>query len=110
MSLVSKMISSAPIKLFVKGTVSEPKLEAPLGLSVVDQLSQNVAPETHQVQPPPVTNSVIDLIGSAASPPAPGQAEGIAGNVLDIIRAAKEAKKNAPPKEPRVKKRRKRSL
>lgn len=109
MALVSKMVS-APLTLFVRGTVSEPKLVAPAGFSVVDQLSRNVAPEMHSVQPPPVTDSVMTLIGSASSPPAPGQAESITGSILNIMRAAKEAKENAPPREPRVRKRRKRSL
>lgn len=109
LSLVSKMVS-APLKLFVKGTVSEPKLVMPQGFSVVDQLSRNLAPEKHTDQPPPVTDAVMDLIGAAASPPVPGQGESITGSVLNMIRAAKEAKANAPPKEPRVKKRRKRSL
>lgn len=105
MSLFSKLVS-APLQVFVRGTVSEPKLEAPAGFSVVDQLSRNVAPQQHTDQPPPVTESVMKLIGSAAGPPAPGQGETMTSTVLDIIRAAQEAKKNAPPKEPRVKKRR----
>lgn len=109
MSFLSKMVS-APLKVFVRGTVSEPKLEAPVGFSIVDQLSRNVAPEQHADQPPAVAKSVIKLIGSAAAAPAPGQGEAIAGSVLNIIRAAQEAKKNAPPKEPREKKHRRRSL
>lgn len=109
MSLFSKMVSS-PLRVFVRGTVSEPKLEAPAGFSIVDQLSRNVDPQQHTQVPPPVTESVMKLIGSAAAGPAPGQGETMTGTVLDIIRAAREAKQNAPPKEPRQKKRRQRSL
>ncbi len=109
LSLFSKMVSS-PLKVFVKGTVSEPKRQPPAGFSVVDQLSRNLAPDQHNDQPPPVAESVMKLIGSAAGPPATGQGESITGSVLEIIRAAKEAQKNAPPKEPREKKRRRSSL
>ena len=106
MAVFSKIVS-APLKLYVKGTVSEPKLEAPPGSSIVDQLSRNVAPDKHSEQPPPVSRAVFDLISSAASPE-PGQSESITSGILNIIRAAKEAKANAPPKEPKPPKPRKR--
>lgn len=101
MSIFSK-IFSAPLRVHVRGTVSEPKLEAPVGFSIVDQLSRNVAPEQHTDQPPPVAESVIKLISSSLTAPDEGQGEAIAGSALNILRAAREAKKNAPPKGPRA--------
>jgi len=108
MSILSKMVSS-PIKLYVRGTVSEPKLEAPAGLTLVDQLSKNVAPEQHTEEPPSVPESVMKLINSSATP-SPEQGEDITGGILNIIRAAREAKANAPEKEPRVRKRKRSRL
>ncbi|MEZ6128369.1 MAG: hypothetical protein R3C59_06785 [Planctomycetaceae bacterium] len=87
--IVSKMLSG-PMTLFVKGTVSEPKLEAPPGFSVVDQLSHNLDPNSGD-SPPSVVESVMKLVGSAASPD-PQSGEKITGSILNMIQAARQAK------------------
>ncbi|MEZ6124593.1 MAG: hypothetical protein R3C49_15650 [Planctomycetaceae bacterium] len=109
---IAKMLS-APVQMRVQGTVSEPKMMNPPGMSVVDQLARNVSPENGSQPPPPVGRAVMDLISSAASNPAgagpnPAASEAITGGILNIIRAAKEAKANAPPKEPGPRRPRKR--
>lgn len=107
MAALSKMVRN-PLQLKVKGTVSDPELVTPPGASLADQLAGNLSPETQGTEPPSVQGAVMDLLGSAASRNPQQSADGIASGVLNVIRAAQEARKNAPPKEPRRKKRRER--
>ena len=104
-------VTSLPFQLKVTGTVDAPKLETPPGMSVVDKMSRNTNPTQHTNDPPPVTDSVIRMIGSASSGNSDEAVSGVVGGVLNIIRSAKAARENAPPKPPkppRVKKPRKR--
>lgn len=97
-SILSKMVSG-PMTLYVRGTVSEPKLEAPAGFTLVDQLARNLNPEQDTAEPaPPVGETVMKMIGSAASGD-PQAGENLAGGILDIIRAARERRANAEPQD-----------
>ena len=101
MDLLAKMVRG-PLQLSVKGTVSEPKLVTPPGLSVMDQLAGNLSAQNQATPPPTVQSAVIKLIGLAASPAASGESdttEEITSGILNIIRAAKAAKKAAPAKD-----------
>lgn len=97
-SILSSMMSG-PMTLFVKGTVSEPKLQAPAGFSLVDQLARNLNPDQDAAAPaPPVGETFMKMIGSAASGD-PQAGENLAGGILDIIRAARERRANAEPQD-----------
>lgn len=100
MAVFSQM-AQLPFTLHVQGTVDSPELVTPPGFSLMDQLARNVNPDRDTSEPPPVTNSVISLIGAAASGNADSSATQITGSVIDIIRAAQKAKENAPPKSPK---------
>ena len=107
MAVFSKMMRM-PFQLQVKGTVDEPTLVSPAGFSVVDQMSRNLSPDAQVAEPPSVQNSVLGLVGATTSDDPEEVAGGVVSGVLNIIRAAKKAKENAPPKEkPAKEKRRK---
>ena len=100
LSTITKMVSK-PFVVKVEGTTEEPKLVTPPGFGITDQLAGNLDPANEGAPPPSVEGAVMDLLGSATSPNPYQSADGIAGGVLNLIRAAQEAKKNAPPKPPR---------
>ncbi|MEQ9411601.1 MAG: hypothetical protein RIK87_28060 [Fuerstiella sp.] len=106
MAALAKM-TWLPFQLQVKGTVDQPELVTPPGFSVVDQMSRNVDPEGHEIEPPALEKSVIDLIGAVSSPDPERSADGIVGGVLNIIRATQKAKETAEPASESPKKKKK---
>lgn len=92
-------------QLQVKGTIAEPKLITPPGFSMIDQLSANADPLNFSPEPKPVGGSVMDLIGGVASPNSAQSAQGLPGNILEMIRSIQKAKEDAPPKQKRIRKR-----
>lgn len=102
---LSNMVSS-PFQLQVKGTVSEPKLITPPGFSMVDQLSLNADPTNFSPEPKSVNGALMDIIRGVASPNRAQATQDLPSNILEMIRAAQEAKRNAPPKEKRPRRKR----
>lgn len=92
---LSRMLSG-PLMMKVTGTISDPKLTPPPGFGIADQLSENVRPGSSAQPAPPIQNTVMDLIGSSARGSA-DPAGDIAGGLLNIIRAARDAKQNSDP-------------
>lgn len=102
MRVLSQM-TQLPFQLRVTGTVDAPQLETPEGSSILDQLSRNMKPEQASQEPPGVTNSVFELIDSAASPDPVERTSGVVGGVFDLIRSIQKNKENAPPRPPKQK-------
>lgn len=96
-SSLSRMLSG-PLVMKVTGTISEPTLSPPPGFGIADQLSENIQPGSSAVPAPPIQNTVMDLIGTASRGSA-DPAGDIAGGLLNIIRAARDAKQNAAPND-----------
>lgn len=94
MSVLSKM-TRLPFRVQVKGTVDDPQLVMPPGMSLVDQLSRNLQPESAGGPPPSIGESVGRIVGSTLSEPDPAKPESIAGSVLNIIRAAQRKEAQA---------------
>lgn len=89
-----------PLQLKVTGTVDEPKMHPPAGFGILDQMAASNSPTGVAEPPPPVSNAVMDLIGSAAmGAPSAGKAEDVTGGIIGLIRSIREAKKDAPPRE-----------
>lgn len=95
LSALTKMVSK-PLVFRVEGTTENPKLVTPPGMGLTDQLAGNLDPQNAGTPPPSVQGAVMDLFGSAASPDGQQSADGIASGVLNIIRAAQEARKDEP--------------
>lgn len=94
-SSISRMLSG-PIVMKVTGTISAPKLSQPPGLGIADQLSENMRPGSTAQPAPPIQNTVMDLIGTSARGSA-DPAGDITGGILNMIRAARDAKQNSAP-------------
>lgn len=89
-SSITRMLSG-PIVMTVTGTISEPKLAPPPGLGIVDQLSENMRPGSSNQPAPSIPNTVLHMIGSSTAGSAAPSDE-IAGGILDMIRAVRDAK------------------
>lgn len=83
-----------PLTIFVRGTVSEPRLEMPPGFSVMDDLAQRMSPGQQSEQAKGVPGAVVDLIESV-SPGNPRTAEAIPGSILGLIRSIRDARQKA---------------
>lgn len=94
-SSISRMLSG-PLVMKVTGTISEPKLSPPPGFGIADQLSENIRPGSSMQPAPPIQNTVMDLIGTSARGSA-DPAGDLTGGILNIIRAARDARQNAEP-------------
>lgn len=97
LSVVSKM-TRLPFRIQVKGTVDEPRLVMPAGLSLVDQLARNLQPASADEPPPSIGESVGRIVGSTLSEPDRKKPESIVSGVLNIIRAARQSE-DAPADE-----------
>lgn len=108
---------SGPLVMTVTGTISEPKLSPPPGFGLTEQLAENLRPGSTLEPAPPVQQSVMEILGtSARGSRDPGG--DVTGNILDIIRAARDAKaarenaepgaEDSPPLTPRERRRRRR--
>lgn len=104
---LSNMLSK-PFQLQVKGTIAEPKLITPPGFSMMDQLSVNADPTNFSPEPKSVGGSVMDLIGGVGAPNKAQATQDLPSNLLEMIRSIQKAKENAPPRQKRVKKRKRR--
>ena len=88
-SIVASMAKN--IQVAVKGTVDDPQLVLPPGMSLLKQFSGNLEPEKKD-EDPGVAGSVLDLVGAARSKDPQEKAAGITGGILNLIRARKNQK------------------
>ncbi|MCP4174770.1 MAG: hypothetical protein GY758_28825 [Fuerstiella sp.] len=102
-AFISK-VTLAPFTLLVQGTVSEPELIMP---AILEELSTRLAPEQHTEQTPDVTEAVIQLLGTASPPGRARDAESLSGGIIGLIRSIKKSREDAPPKEKKPARRRK---
>lgn len=98
MSGLSRMLSG-PLVMKVTGTISDPQLAPPPGFGIADQLSENIRPGSSAQPAPPMKDTVMDLIGTSARGSA-DPAGDIAGGILNMIRAARDAKQNSDVTNP----------
>ena len=100
MSGLSRMLSG-PLVMKVTGTISDPQLAPPPGFGIADQLSENIRPGSSAQPAPPIKDTVMDLIGTSAQGSA-DPAGDITGGILNMIRAARDAKQQAAANADRV--------
>lgn len=99
-----------PISLRVVGTVSEPKLVMPEGLTMLDDLSMRLSPDGTVEPPKEVPGAVKDLIRSAVGSTPGTPPDQLTGNIIELIRAIRQSKNPDEPTtddEPRTKRRKK---
>lgn len=101
LGMLSKLVG-APISLHIAGTVSEPRLIMPPGMTVLNDVSQRLAPEQHTEQPPTVSQAVFKLIGSARQSREENVRRDLPGSILGLIRAV-AAEKEAAEQQPEQK-------
>ncbi|MFO0978794.1 MAG: hypothetical protein U0996_20470 [Planctomycetaceae bacterium] len=89
-------LSTEPLRLAVKGTVSKPQLQMPEGLDVLGQLMKRISPATYQEEAPSIPEAAGGLIQKVGQPGAKPSATDLTGGIIDLIRAIDNA-----PKEPR---------
>ncbi|MDA1229682.1 MAG: hypothetical protein O2856_02820 [Planctomycetota bacterium] len=92
LALVSH-ITSMPLQLRVLGTVSEPKLQLPDGLSLLGSLSGQVAPAPQKEEAPALPSAVLDLVQKIGSQDREQAKNDLPGSILNLIRAVDEKAK-----------------
>lgn len=92
LALVSQ-ITSMPMQLRVVGTVSDPKLQLPDGLSLLGSLSGQVTPAGQDEEAPPLPSAVMDLIQKIGSQDREQTKSDLPGSILNLIRAVDEKAK-----------------
>ena len=104
LSMLSQL-TSEPLRLSVKGTVSDPQLQLPADTDLFGEISRRVTPAQHTEEAPAVPSAVIDLIQGVSNEDKEEAKEALPGNILNLIRAidhgAKEKAKNRPARQGR---------
>ena len=91
LALLSQL-AKQPIQLVIKGTVSNPVLQASPDFALLDELSRRMAPEQHFEQPKPVTQAMFELIeGVSQADKEKAQAD-LPGGIFNLIRSIKAEK------------------
>lgn len=104
LNVVSRLVAE-PLKLKVKGTVENPELITPPGMSLLDQVGGQLDPaqqgaQPQGAQPQGVSQAVFNLIQSANSDDREQVAEDLPGSVIGLIRSMKTAKDKRKSSEP----------
>ena len=90
-----RKLSSSPIVLAVKGTVSSPVIGLPEGVDFLGEISRRVTPAQYKKQPAGVPTAISDLIQDVVKPDSDGQGKkkNLAGSILNLIRAVEKQRK-----------------
>ena len=86
-------VTSQPLQLAVKGTVSEPQLQLPSGTDLLGEITRRVSPAQYQPTAPNVTSAVLEVMQTGTNSPPQGSGQKITGDVLNLIRAVREQSK-----------------
>lgn len=90
-----------PIRLSVRGTVSDPKLGAPEGSDLLKELAMRFNVSTDDMdQPPPVTQAVFEIIRGVSNANKDEAQRDIPGGVFNLIRAIKAEKERTKRDRP----------
>lgn len=99
LSMLSQL-TSEPLRLSVKGTVSNPQLQLPEDTNLLGEISRRVTPAQYTEEAPAVPSAVVDLIQGVSNEDKEEAREALPGNILNLIRAidqgVKEKAKNKP--------------
>ncbi len=87
-------LSSEPLQLRVRGTVSQPQLQLPEGTSLLGEISKRIAPAQHEEVAPTLPSAISNLLQDAGSADKAKAREDLSANILNIIRAVDQAKKS----------------
>ena len=88
-------VSSSPILLAVKGTVSSPVVGLPEGVDFLGEISRRVTPAQYTAEPSGVPTAVSDLILDVVKPGSDSREKkkNLAGSILNLIRAVEKQRK-----------------
>lgn len=90
-----RKVSSSPILLAVKGTVSSPVVGLPEGVDFLGEISRRVTPAQYTAEPSGVPTAISDLIQDVVKPDSGSQEKkkNLAGSILNLIRAVEKQRK-----------------
>ena len=104
LSMLSQL-TSEPLRLYVKGTVSDPQLQLPNNTDLLGEISRRVTRAQHTEEAPAVPSAVIELLQGVSKQDKDEAKEALPGNILNLIRAidhgVKEKAKNKPARSRR---------
>jgi hypothetical protein len=90
-----------PLKLRVLGTVSDPLLQLPDSMSMLDEVSKRVAPAQYQEETPTVQSAISGLLQTVGNPDKEEARSDLPGNILNMIRAVNQNQGKRQDAEPR---------
>jgi hypothetical protein len=90
-----RKVSSSPILLGVKGTVSSPVVGLPEGVDFLGEISRRVTPAQYTTEPSGVPTAISDLIQDVVKPGSDDseKKKNLAGSILNLIRAVEKQRK-----------------
>lgn len=90
-----RKVSSSPILLAVKGTVSSPVVGLPKGVDFPGDIARRVTPAQYTTEPSEVPTAISDLIQDVVKPGSDGseKKKNLAGSILNLIRAVEKQRK-----------------
>lgn len=90
-----RRLSSSPLVLAVKGTVSSPAVGLPDGVDFWGEISRRVTPAQYTKEPSGVPTAISDLIQDVVKPGSDGQEKkkNLTGSILNLIRAVETQRK-----------------
>jgi len=106
MLAILAQLTSEPLQLAVRGTISDPKIQLPEGTDLLGAISNRVTPAGHEEAAPPLPSAIFDLLKDVQNPDKDQAVQALPGSLLNLIRAIDQnAKDNPkPPREPNPRK------
>lgn len=102
---VLAQLTSEPLQLAVRGTVSKPQLQLPEGTDLLGTITGRVTPAGNSEIAPPLTSAILNVVQDASNPDKDQTREALPGSILNLIRAIdQKAKENAEQKPKRARK------
>ncbi|MCA9035500.1 MAG: hypothetical protein KDA91_10225 [Planctomycetaceae bacterium] len=85
-------LAKQPILVSVKGTVANPQIQLPDGMTFFDEIARNLAPEQQETEPKPVSQAVFELIQGVSQPDRKESEKNLPGGIFNLIRSIKAEK------------------
>jgi hypothetical protein len=89
-------LTSEPLQLAVKGTISHPKIQLPEGTDLLGAISSRVTPASHEEAAPHLPSAIFEILKDVQNPDKDQAVQALPGNILNLIRAIDQNSKQNP--------------
>ena len=104
---VLAQLTSEPLQLAVRGTVSKPQLQLPEGTDLLGTITGRVTPTGNSETAPPLPSAILGVVQDASNPEKDQKLQALTGSILNLIRSIdQKAKENAEQNPKKTKRKR----